>query len=54
MATVFRTYIDAADVLPAAFYSVLLSFFDIRAVFIACGLWMLLAAFVARHLPRSM
>ena len=54
MATVFRTYIDAADVLPAAFYSVLLSFFDIRAVFIACGLWMLLAAFVTRHLPRSM
>lgn len=54
MATVFRTYIDAADVLPAAVYSVLLSFFDVRCVFIACGVWMLVAAFVARHLPRKM
>ena len=54
MATVFRTYIDAADVLPAALYSMLLSFFDIRSVFLACGLWMLFSAFVARHLPRKM
>lgn len=54
MATVFRTYIDLSDLLPAALYSVLLSFFDIRAVFFAAGLWMLIAAFVARHLPKSM
>ena len=52
MATVFRTYIDAADLLPAALYSALLSFFDIRAVFVACGLWMFVSAWVARHLPR--
>jgi predicted MFS family arabinose efflux permease len=54
MATVFRTYIDLSDLLPAALYSVLLSFFDIRAVFFACGSWMLVAAFVARYLPRRM
>jgi predicted MFS family arabinose efflux permease len=54
MATVFRTYIDLSDLLPSALYSVLLSYFDIRSVFFACGLWMLIAAFVSRHLPRSM
>ena len=54
MATVFRTYIDLSDLLPAALYSLLLTFFDIRAVFFAAGLWMLVSAAVARHLPRSM
>jgi MFS family permease len=54
MATVFRTYIDFSDLLPAALYTLLLSFFDIRIVFFAAGLWMLVAAAVARHLPRSM
>jgi hypothetical protein len=54
MATVFRTYIDLSDLLPATLYSVLLSFFDIRAVFCACGLWMLASAAIARYLPRSM
>ena len=54
MATVFRTYIDLSDLLPAALYSGLLSYFDIRSVFFACGLWMLIAAVIARHLPRSM
>lgn len=54
MATVFRTYIDLSDLLPAALYSVLLSFFDLRAVFLACGLWMLVSAAIARYLPRSM
>jgi Major Facilitator Superfamily len=54
MTTVFRTYIDLSDLLPAALYSVLLSFFDIRAVFFACGAWMLVAALVSRYLPRRM
>ncbi len=54
MATVFRTYIDLSDLLPAALYSLLLSFFDIRVVFLASGAWMLAAAAVARHLPRRM
>jgi hypothetical protein len=54
MTTVFRTYIDLSDLLPAALFSVLLSFFDIHAVFAAAGLWMLAGAAVARYLPRSM
>jgi predicted lysophospholipase L1 biosynthesis ABC-type transport system permease subunit len=54
MTTVFRTYIDLSDLLPAALYSLLLSFFDIRVVFLTAGLWMLVSAWVARHLPRSM
>lgn len=54
MATVFRTYIDLSDLLPGAVYSVLLTFFDIRAVFFACGLFMFVAAGVARFLPKRL
>ncbi|QEX20771.1 MFS transporter [Hypericibacter adhaerens] len=54
MTTVFRTYIDLSDLMPQAFYSVLLSFFDIRAVFIACGLFMFVAAAVALKIPKRM
>lgn len=54
MTTVFRTYIDLSDLLPGAVYSVLLSFFDIRAVFFACGLYMFVAAAVARFLPKRL
>lgn len=54
MATVFRTYIDLSDLLPGAIYSVLLTFFDIRAVFFACGLFMFIAAAVARFLPKRL
>jgi MFS family permease len=54
MTTVFRTYIDLSDLVPQAFYSVLLSFFDIRAVFFACGLFMFVAAAVALKIPRKM
>lgn len=54
MTTVFRTYIDFSDLLPAAVFSVLLTFFDIRAVFVTAGLWMLAEVFAARLLPRRM
>lgn len=54
MTTVFRTYIDLSDLIPSAIYALLLSFFDLQAVFIAIGLYMLLSASVARYLPRSM
>jgi len=54
MTTVFRTYIDFSDLLPAAMFSVLLTFFDIRAVFVTAGLWMLAEVFAARRLPRRM
>lgn len=54
MTTVFRTYIDFSDLLPAALFSVLLTFFDIRAVFLAAALWMFAEVFAARLLPRRM
>lgn len=54
MTTVYRTYIDFSDLLPAALFSVLLTFFDLRAVFVAAALWMFAEVFAARLLPRSM
>ncbi len=54
MTTVFRTYIDFSELLPAGLFAVLLSFFDLRAVFIASGLAMLVVAHYARYLPRRM
>jgi MFS family permease len=52
MTMVFRTYIDVAEMIPAAIYSLLLGFFDLDAVFIATGLWLAAVAFIARRLPR--
>jgi MFS family permease len=54
MTTVFRTYIDFSDLLSAGLYSVLLGYFDLRAVFCATGLGLIAVAFVARLLPRRM
>lgn len=54
MTTVFRTYIDFADLLSAALFSVLLGYFDLRVVFCATGLGLIAVAFVARLLPRRM
>ncbi len=54
MTTVFRTYIDFSDLLPAGLFAVLLSFFDFRAVFLAAALWMLAIGLVARYLPKRM
>ena len=54
MTTVFRTYIDLSELLPGAIFAVLLSFFDLRSVFIAMGAWMLAVALIARKLPKGM
>jgi MFS family permease len=54
MTTVYRTYIDLADLLPAMLYSLLLVYFDLHAVFATTGLIMLSGAVVARWLPRRM
>jgi MFS family permease len=54
MTSVYRTYIDLADLLPAAVFLLLLSYFDIRAVFIASGLFAIGMAAVASRLPRRM
>jgi hypothetical protein len=54
MTTVFRTYIDFSDLLPAGLFALLLTFFDFRAVFIAAALWMFAIGWIARYLPRRM
>jgi len=54
MTSVYRTYIDMSDLTSAAIFSLLLSRFDLHAVFLASGLFALGAALVARQLPRSM
>ncbi len=54
MAGIYRTYIEVGDLLSSAVYAVLLSFFDIPAVFVAAALGCLAAAVLCRHLPRTM
>jgi predicted MFS family arabinose efflux permease len=56
MTTVFRTYIDLSDLVPSGIYAAILSLpgTDMRAVFIASGVWMFLTALIAAKLPRGM
>lgn len=54
MTTVFRTYVDIAELLPTAIFAVLLSFFDLPAVFLATGGAMLIFGPLALYLPRRM
>ena len=54
MTTVFRTYIDFSDLLPAGFFALLLTFYDFRAVFIAAALLMFVVGWIARYLPKRM
>ena len=41
MTTVFRTYMDAAELLPPALFALVLSFFDLQVIFFLQGLVML-------------
>jgi len=52
MTTVFRTYVDTAEFIPSAFYALLLTLFDFRAVFILCGLLAIAVGIAATWLPR--
>jgi len=54
MTTVYRTYIDLAELLPSAFYTVLLLYFDFRAVFVASGCFMLAIAGFTLFLPKRL
>lgn len=54
MTTVFRTYLDFAELLPPAVFAVLLSFTGLPAVFVAMGSLVLAVVAFARFLPRSM
>jgi MFS family permease len=54
MTTVFRTYVDFSDLLPPALFGLLLTWFDLRAIFVLAGLGMLSMAFWTRYIPRGM
>jgi MFS family permease len=54
MATVFRTYMDLADLITSGVMVAVLSFFDLPSVFIVSGIAAFALAAFARHLPRSM
>lgn len=54
MSPVFQTYIDFSDLLPSTIYTLLLSAFDFRAVFLASGLLTIGTGFMALKLPRRL
>ena len=54
MTSVFRTYIEASQLLPSALYAVILTVAPIEGVFIAMGLYLLFTAWLARYLPRRL
>jgi MFS family permease len=54
MTTVFRTYLDAAELLPPAIFALVLSFFDLRAVFLVQGCAMLAAIALLQFLPARL
>lgn len=54
MTSVFRTYIEASQLLPAAAYSIVLTVWPLPSVFIVLGLLLLVSAWYARYLPKSL
>jgi len=54
MTMVYGLYRDLAALLPTALFSGLLTFFDLRSVFIATGLFLVYCAWMSRWIPRSM
>ncbi len=54
MTMVYGMYRDLAALLPFAFFSILLSVFDLRSVFAATGLFLVYCAWTSRWIPRSM
>jgi len=54
MTTVFRTYIDASELVTPALFAVVLTVWDLQGVFILCGVAMATFAYWPRYLPRGM
>jgi MFS family permease len=52
MTSVFRTYMELSQLLPAAAFAVLLTTFPIGSVFLLLGAYLLITAGLARYLPR--
>jgi MFS family permease len=53
MAGIYRTYVEIGDLASSAVYAVLLSFYDIPAVFVAAACLAFFGAGLCRYLPRS-
>ncbi|MGD1876225.1 MAG: MFS transporter [Kiloniellaceae bacterium] len=54
MTSVFRTYIEASQLLPAAAYAAVLTVAPLPAVFVVLGLLLLISAWYARYLPKAL
>jgi len=54
MTSVFRTYIDMSELVAPGLFALLLSFFDLRSVFLAAGAAMFVFAYLSGYLPRRM
>jgi MFS family permease len=54
MTSVFRTYIEASQLLPAAAYAAVLTVAPLPAVFVVLGGVLLVSAWYARYLPRAL
>ncbi|PWV96954.1 putative MFS family arabinose efflux permease [Phyllobacterium myrsinacearum] len=55
MTSVYRTYLDFSELLPAFFYSIILTFFSLGAIFIALGMLMVFTAVIVwLYLPRGL
>lgn len=54
MTSVFRTYIEASQLLPAAAYALVLTVAPLPAVFVVLGLVLLVSTWYARYLPKSL
>lgn len=54
MTTVFRTYLDVSELLPPAVFALVLTFSDLSAVFLAQGVFMLVAIVAVWYLPARL
>ncbi len=54
MTGVFQTYRDFAQLAPPGIFAFLLHFFPLSIVFMSSGVWMFLAAWFCRFIPRRM
>lgn len=55
MTAVYRTYLDLSDLLPPMFYSIVLAYFGLGAVFVTLGCFCIVCGLLAwRYLPKSM
>ncbi len=54
MTAIFGTYVYFSDLLPGLAYLILQGYFDLRSVFLFCGLLTLAVGLVATRLPKSM